>query len=74
MAAKAAYIELDAAVQGRGWSTFLTMSTDSLNGHNFFVENFSDFDNSSIRSAATEIYVLSIMGPPSSFMKSSFEC
>ncbi|KZR97789.1 Uncharacterized protein APZ42_007139, partial [Daphnia magna] len=37
MAARAAYIELDAAVQGRGWSTFLTMSTESLNGLNFFV-------------------------------------
>lgn len=72
MAARAAYIELDAAVQGRRWSTFLTMSTESLNGLNFFVENFSNFDNSLIRSAATEISVLSIIGPPSSFMKSSF--
>ncbi|KAI9553720.1 hypothetical protein GHT06_021652 [Daphnia sinensis] len=72
MAARAAYIELDAAVQGRGWSTFLTMSTESLNGLNFFVENSSDFDNSLIRSAATETSVLSIIGPPSSFTKSSF--
>ncbi len=48
------------------------MSTESLNGLNFFVEKNSDFDNFLIRSAATEISVLSIIGTTSSFMKSSF--
>ena len=48
------------------------MNTESLNGLKFFVENFSDFDNSPIRSVATDISVLSIIGPPNSFITSSF--
>ena len=72
MAARAAYIELDMAVQQRGWGTRLVMSEESINGMTFFVENCHMFDNSPVRSAATEISVLSIIGPPSSFMKQSF--
>lgn len=48
------------------------MREESLNGLRFFAENCSRFDNSPIRSVATEVSVLSIIGPPSSFMKSSF--
>ena len=48
------------------------MSEESLNGLKFFAENCTEFDNTPIRPAATEISVLSIVGPPSSFMKSSF--
>jgi hypothetical protein len=48
------------------------MSKEAQDGLQFFVDNCSEFDNSPIRSAATEISVLSIIGPPSSFMKSSF--
>ncbi len=46
MTARAAYIELDAAVQERGWGTHLTMSTESLNRLNFFVDNIYEFENS----------------------------
>ena len=45
---------------------------ESINGIKIFVENCHIFDNSPIRSATTEISVLSIIGPPSSFMKQSF--
>ena len=72
MIARAAYIQLDEAVSNRGWNTRLSLNAESLNGLRFFIDNFSDFDNSTIRSAATEISVLSIIGPPSSFIKSSF--
>ena len=72
MAARAAYSDLDDAVQKRGWNSSLLMSQGSLNGLKFFADNFSDFDNCPIRSAATEISVLSIIGPPSSFIKTGF--
>lgn len=72
MAARASYIDLEKATQEKGWGIRLTMSQESLDGLRFFAENCSKFDNTPIRSAATEISVLSIIGPPSSFMKSSF--
>ncbi|KZS08446.1 Uncharacterized protein APZ42_027551 [Daphnia magna] len=72
MAARAAYIDLDKAVQQRGWGTRLVMSEESIKGMKFIVENCYKFDNSPIRSATTELSVLSIIGPPSSFMKQSF--
>ena len=72
MTARASYADLDRATLARGWGTHLIMSKESLDGLRFFAENFSSFDNSPIRSAATEISVVSIIGPPSSFMKTSF--
>ena len=72
IAARASYAVLEEATQRRGWNSSLVMSKEAQDGLQFFVDNCSDFDNSPIRSAATEISVLSIIGPPSSFMKSSF--
>ena len=72
MATRASYIDLEKATQERGWGAKLVMSEESLNGLKFFAENCTEFDNTPIRPAATEISVLSIVGPPSSFMKSSF--
>ena len=72
MAARASYIDQYVATRDKGWGTRLTMSKESLDGLRFFADNCSAFDNTPIRSAATEISVLSIIGPPSSFMKSSF--
>lgn len=72
MAARAAYSDLDDAVQKRSWNSSLSMSQGSLNGLKFFVNNLFDFDNCPIRSAATEISVLSLIGPPSSFIKTGF--
>jgi hypothetical protein len=56
----------------KGWNKTFVMSQEAHDGLKFFVDNCPKFENSFIRSAATEIYVLSIIGPPSSFMKSSF--
>ena len=72
MAARAAYSDLDAAVVKRGWGTKLITSKEALDGLLFFAENCSKFDNTPIRSAATDISVLSIIGPPGEFMKTSF--
>jgi hypothetical protein len=72
MTTRAAYIDLDEAVRQRGWGTRLVMSEEATNGMKFFLENCHKFDNSPIRSTATEISVVSIIGPPSSFMKQSF--
>jgi hypothetical protein len=72
MAARASYAVLEKAVEERGWGTRLVMNKEALDGLKFFAENCSDFDNSPIRSTATNISVLSIIGPPSSFMKTSF--
>ena len=72
IAARASYAVLEEATQRRGWNSSLVMSKEAQDGLQFFVDNCSDFDNSPIRSADTEISVLSIIGPPSSFMKSSF--
>ncbi len=55
----------------KGWNKTFVMSQEAHDGLKFFVDNCPKFENSFIRSAATEIYVLSIIGPPSSFMKSS---
>jgi hypothetical protein len=75
MTSRATRIELDAVVQESEWGTLrthLTMSTKSLNGLIFFVDNFSEFDNCLIRSSAADISVLLIIGPQNHFMKTSF--
>lgn len=72
MIARAAYADLEKATRERGWGTLLTMSQEAINGLQFFLDNCSRFDNAPIRSAATEISVLSIIGPPSAFMKTGF--
>jgi len=72
MAARAGYASLEEATQTRGWSSNLIMSKETLDGLKFFAENCSIFDNTPIRSAATEISVLSIIGPPSSFITKGF--
>jgi hypothetical protein len=72
MAARAAYLRLDEAVFNRGWHTQLTMDKESIDGLTFFAENCSTFNNAPIRTAATEISVLSIIGPPGDFIKRGF--
>jgi hypothetical protein len=72
MAVRAAYSKLDEAVQRRGWHTKLQMDKESIDGLIFFAKNCCSFDNAPIRSAATEISVLSIIGPPGDFIKNGF--
>ena len=72
MTARAAYSKLDEAVRCRGWHTWLQMDKESIDGLIFFAENCCSFDNAPIRSAATEISVVSIIGPPDNFIKKGF--
>jgi hypothetical protein len=72
MALRAAYADLEVATKRKGWKTSLVMSRESIAGLKFFAENCPEFDNSPIRSTATEMSALSIVGPPSTFMKTSF--
>ena len=72
MTARAAYQVLDEAVRKRGWGTSVIMNKETLDGLSFYLNNCSRFDNTPIRSSATEISILSIIGPPDSFMKTSF--
>ena len=72
MAARAAYAQLDKVTEEKGWNSFLTMNEETTGGLTFFLENMSKFDNSVIRTSRNEISVISIIGPPDRFLKSSF--
>ena len=72
MAARAAYIQIEQAVEEFGWNGSLKMSEETILGLEFFLENMDQFDNSPIRTAATEVSVLSIVGPPGDFIKTGF--
>jgi hypothetical protein len=72
MAARAAYLRLDEAVSNRGWHTQLTMNMEYIDGLTFFAEICSTFDNAPIRTAATDISVLSKIGPPGDLIKRGF--
>ena len=72
IATRAAYVVLNKAVDERGWNSNLTMTREALDGLCFFVENFNTFDNTPIRTTATEISIISIIGPPTDFLRTSF--
>jgi hypothetical protein len=73
MAARVAYIQLEQAVEEFGWSSgTLKMNDETISGLNFFLENMNRFDNSPIRTAANEVSVLSIIGPPDEFIYTGF--
>ena len=72
MVARSSYAVLEEATRRKGCNTTVVMSQVAQDNLKFFADNCSKFDNSPIRSAATEISVLSIIGPPNTSMKSSF--
>jgi hypothetical protein len=72
MAARAAYIQIEQAVEELRWNGSLKMNKETILGLEFFLENMDQFDNSPIRTAATEVSVLSIVGPPGNFIKTGF--
>ena len=72
MAARAAYSQLDTVTEEKGWNSYLEMSEEAKAGLLFFVDNMARFDNTVIRTCCTEISVLSIIGPPSKFLKTGF--
>ena len=72
MAARAAYIQLDQVTNIQGWKGSMVMDFETVEGLKFFVENMERFDNTPIRSAARALSVVSIIGPPNDFLKTSF--
>ena len=72
MAARAGYIQLEIATEKDGWNTSLSLNKETIAGLNFFIENMEQFNNSPIRTEATEISVVSIVGPPDKFIKTGF--
>lgn len=72
MAARAAYIQIEETTEKTGWNANLQLSHETLAGLEFFTENLDNFDNTPIRTAATEVSVISIIGKPDEFIKTSF--
>ena len=68
---RAGYILLDQATTQRGWNTWLNLDEPTLAGLKMFLQNMDRFDNTPIRTEANNIAVLSIVGPPSQFLKTS---
>ena len=50
----------------------MKLNDESLAGLKFFVETLNEFDNTPIRTASTELSVISVIGPPDEFIKTSF--
>ena len=72
MAARAAYMQIEETANDKGWNANLLLNEETLSGLSFFVENLDKFDNTPIRTAATELSVISIIGQPDEFIKTSF--
>lgn len=72
MAARAGYIQLEIATEKDGWNTTFSLSKETMAGLNYFIENLHQFNHTPIRTDATEISVLSIIGPPDKFITKDF--
>ena len=72
MCARAGYWQLEEVTTKHGWHSSLKLGEETIEGLRFFMHNFDTFDNTPIRTAATSISVLSIIGEPSGFIKTGF--
>jgi hypothetical protein len=70
--ARAGYWQLEEATSDGDWQALIQLNSETIEGLKFFVSNIDKFDNSPIRTAATSISVLSIIGAPSEFIKTGF--
>ena len=71
MAARAGYAQLEESTVN-SWDTVLTLNEDTLAALQFFLENFRQFDNTPFRTENNSVSVISIIGQPSKFIKSTF--
>ncbi len=67
--ARKAYGDLEAAVEQSGWKTSLNLSEESLNSFQEFINRMHEFNFSPIKTPATAVSVVSIIGPPSEYLK-----
>ena len=72
MAARAAYIQIEETTDKEGWNANMLLSQETLAGLKFFTKTIDLFDNTPIRTASTEVSVISIIGEPDEFIKTSF--
>ena len=72
MAARSGYIQIDNCVRNSSWEASLRLDDQTTLGLRFFLQNLERFDETPIRSADKDISVISIIGPPSEFMKQGF--
>ena len=67
--ARLAYHELEQSVEKFGWKGHLTISQEALRSLETFLSRLNEFDGAMIKTAATAISVISIIGPPNDYLK-----
>jgi hypothetical protein len=67
--ARAAYADLEQAVNQHGWKASLQLSDASISAIKEFLQNISEYDGAPIKSTHTSISVVSIIGEPSNYLK-----
>jgi len=72
LTARPGYAQVEEASEDRGWNAQLELAEDTLFSLQFFLDNMEQFDDTPIRTAATEVSVISIIGPPDNFIKTGF--
>jgi hypothetical protein len=72
LTARAGYAQIEEVAEATGWNSMVRLSDETLEGLSFFLDNMDQFDNTPIRTSATEVSVVSIIGPPDQFIKTGF--
>ncbi len=67
--ARKAYADLEAAVEQSGWRSSLNLSEEAINSLEEFINRIDEFNFSPIKTPATAVSVISIIGPPSEYLK-----
>ena len=67
--ARLAYYELEQTVDKFGWKSYLKISQQALRSLEIFINQINEFDGAMIKTAATAVSVISIIGPPSLYLK-----
>jgi hypothetical protein len=67
--ARKAYVDLEKEVEQAGWKTSVSLSEESISSFEDFLSRMNEFNFSPIKTPATAISVVSIIGPPSEYLK-----
>jgi len=67
--ARQAYQDLEKEVERKGWNLSVNLSQDAIASLGVFLERLEEFNFTPIKTPATAISVISILGPPTEFMK-----
>lgn len=69
LATRATYIQMEPHVDEFGWKSTLVLNKESVAGLKFLIEQIDSFNRCPIRTTALQRSVLSIVGPPSAYIK-----